>query len=163
MKVTIKTASGNLVSVNVDSSFQLWVDEEMLLEHTGPSYLNIAKKYSEKCESFDKQIQKSSSLFSACPSFKKFSEEPEHIHFDVPNSSFIDSIRWWAVEESIGSDALEINFKDGRYVTYQHVPKSVITNWIAAIKTGLSAGRYYNQNIKGSYEIYNEGDNTDVN
>lgn len=159
MKVTIKTASGNLVSVNVDSSFQLWVDEEMLLEHTGPSYLNIAKTYPDKFGC----IEKSSSLFSACPSFLKACEEPEHIHFDVPNSSFIDSIRWWAVEESIGSDALEINFKDGRYVTYQQVPKSVITNWIAAIKTGLSAGRYYNQNIKGSYEIYNEGDNTDVN
>ena len=163
MKVSIKTVDGNQVTLNVQSSFKILVDNEILLEHDGPNTSDLIKRNSS--DLIRKAIQEVSELFDQTPTGKRIQvdvnedHDVEHIHFDVPNSSFIESIRWWSVEESIGSDALEINFKDGNYIVYQHVPKSVIVNWIDFIKSGGSAGRFYNQNIKRSYEVYTEGAN----
>ncbi len=162
MKITIETREKE-VTIYTDGPFTVLVDDELLLEHAGEKDLYTPKSANYHGDPIP-QPTESSSLFSACPSqcCKGTCDKTpviEYIHFEVPSSSFIESIRWWSEEESIGTSALEINFKDERYITYSSVPKSVVNNWIAAIKTGLSAGRYYNQNIKGSFKIVHEGDN----
>jgi hypothetical protein len=157
MKVSIKTASGNVVTVNVSSSFQVWVDDEMLLEHSGGEVDTLHQEASDLIRVINELH--SSSLFSACPSqVAKEKKKSEYINFDVPSSSFIANIRWWENEESLGNNALEVTFHDDNYIAYSNVPKSVISNWIAAIKAGESAGRFYNQNIKRAYKSIAQGE-----
>lgn len=153
MKVTIKTACGNLVTVNVDKSFQVWVDEDMLLEHAGP--VAIPEDFRSCREGTYGSCHGTSSLFEGT----KVTSDTQgtYIHFDVPNSSFISSIRWWSYEEALGENALEVNFKNGTYASYADVPEGVVLDWISQIKLGGSAGRYYNANIKNDYETIMEG------
>ena len=77
---------------------------------------------------------------------------------DVQNSSFIERIRWWNWEESLGANALEVSLKDGRIFNYGDVPFSVYSAWVKTIVDGGSAGRFFNQQIKNNYEMISEID-----
>lgn len=161
MKVTIRTSKGSM-TLEVDRSFQLLVDGEMLLEHNGPippGYETVEAQYAtdtpKKC-CFG-SCHGTSSLFEHA----KAEEEDvvtyiNFINFPVPNSSFIETIRWWSYEEALGENALEVHFKDGNYACYSDVPEGVVRDWIQEIKLGGSAGKYYNINIKNEYEMIME-------
>ena len=77
---------------------------------------------------------------------------------EVENSSFITRIRWWNWEETLGENALEVSLKDGRVLNYGEVPFHVYSAWVKAIVDGSSAGRYFNQNIKNTFEMISELD-----
>lgn len=155
MKVSIKTSKGNLVTLNVPGSFQVWVDDEMLLEHSGdmePGYETVKALYAaepaKKC--CYGTCHGTSSLFEHAK--VKADDVVTYINFPVPNSSFVETIRWWSYEEALGENALEVHFKDGNFACYSDVPEGVVREWISEIKLGGSAGKYYNINIKNEYE-----------
>lgn len=158
MKVTIRTNKGSM-TLEVDRSFQLLVDGEMLLEHNGPNVLEGDGGYKDVGYGKD-FVPKPPCCYGTChgtSSLWEHAEEEEegdvtYINFPVPNSSFIATIRWWSYEEALGENALEIHFKDGNYVCYSEVPEGIINEWIEEIKNGGSAGKYYNLNIKNEYE-----------
>lgn len=77
---------------------------------------------------------------------------------DVINSSFIECIRWWNWEETLGNEALEVTLKDGRILNYGGVPVSVYSAWVKIIVAGGSAGRFFNEYIKNEYELISEID-----
>jgi hypothetical protein len=159
MKVTIRTSRGSM-SLEVDRSFQLLVDDEMLLEHNGPlqeadyntGYVPVKALYAaepaKKC--CYGTCHGTSSLFEHAE--EEADGDVTYINFSVPNSSFIETIRWWSYEDALGENALEVHFKDGNYACYSDVPEGVVLDWINEIKDGQSAGKYFNWKIKDEYE-----------
>ena len=166
MKVTIQTNRGSM-TLEVDRSFQLLVDGQMLLEHNGP----IPPGYETVEAQYATEAPKKKCCFGSCHGTSSLFEHAEaeeeddvtYINFPVPNSSFIEIIRWWSYEEALGENALEVHFKDGEnalevhfkdgnYACYSDVPEGIINEWIEEIKNGGSAGKYYNINIKNEYE-----------
>jgi hypothetical protein len=143
------------MSLEVDSSFQLLVDDEVLLEHNGPvdRAADQPKEYGKKC-CFG-SCHGTSSLFNHAEA----EERDTYINFQVPNSSFIDSFRWWSFEEALGANALEVYFHNGSYACYADVPQYIVDDWIEEIGNGGSAGRYYNNVIKNEFEAITEDDN----
>ena len=148
MKVTIRTNKGSM-TLEVDRSFQLLVDGEMLLEHNGPIPSGYEKVEAPKTCCFG-SCHGTSSLFEHAEAEEE--DDVTYINFTVPNSSFVETIRWWSYEEALGENALEVHFKDGNYACYSDVPEGVVLDWIQEIKLGASAGKYYNINIKNEYE-----------
>jgi hypothetical protein len=183
MKVTIQINGGYEVTVSAPDGFKLLVDDEMLLEHGGEAdyndeeedgYETVHAKYATECggggagckcgpnvKSAYAHTDGTSSLFET---IKKASEKSclgsdvQYHTYDVANSSFIEGIRWWSEEPFIGDDALEVNLKDGRTIYYAGVPLAVFFAWVNECDTGGSAGRFYNKNIKGTYEMVTEFD-----
>jgi hypothetical protein len=139
MKVTLEW-DGQLISLNTPSGFKLLVDDRLILEHEGE-----VRKESHKC-------------YGSCHGTSSLFNEETYINFTVPNSSFIEKIRWWAEEETLGTNSLEVAFHNGTFAAYSEVPLSKVKQWIAEIKGGSSAGRWYNDNIKRVYECITEGD-----
>lgn len=151
------------MSLEVDRSFQLLVDDEMLLEHNGPiadgdepGYQTVKAIYSaepaKKC--CYGTCHGTSSLWEQAE--EEADEDGKYINFAVPNSSFIETIRWWSYEEALGYNALEVHFKDGNYACYSEVSEGVVLDWINEIKDGQSAGKYFNWKIKDEYETIME-------
>lgn len=149
MKVTIRTNKGSTY-LEVDRSFQLLVDDEMLLEHNGPIPSEVKSESKGCCGGCYGSCHGTSSLYER--SEAKVGDEVNYIHFPVPNSSFIEIIRWWSYDEALGENALEIHFKNGTYACYADVPLFIVNEWIEEIKNGGSAGKYYNLNIKNEFE-----------
>ncbi len=146
MKVTLQF-EGKSLTVSAPSGFKLLVDDEVLLEHEGTNVLKGDGGYKDvgygSCHG-------TSSLFEHAE--EEDEDDVTYINFQVPNSSFIETIRWWSYEEALGENALEVQFKDGNYACYSDVPEGVVREWISEIKLGGSAGKYYNINIKNEYE-----------
>jgi len=148
------------MSLEVDRSFQLLVDDEMLLEHNGPLENVLEGDGGYKDVGYGEETKKPCCPYGSChgtSSLFEHAEEEEdddvtYINFSVPNSSFIETIRWWSYEEALGENSLEVHFKDGNYACYSDVPEGIINEWIEEIKNGGSAGKYYNINIKNEYE-----------
>lgn len=145
MKVTLQF-DGKSITVSAPSGFKLLVDDEVLLEHAGEK---TSHDTSNKTCCFG-SCHGTSSLFEHAEAEEE--DDATYIHFPVPNSSFIETIRWWSYEEALGENALEIHFKDGNYACYSDVPEGIVNEWIEEIKNGGSAGKYYNINIKNEYE-----------
>jgi hypothetical protein len=143
MKVTLQF-EGKSITVSTSSGFKLLVDDEVLLDHAGE-----VKCDSPKACCFG-SCHGTSSLFEHAEA--EADEDIEYINFAVPNSSFIETIRWWSYEEALGENSLEVHFKDGNYACYSDVPKYLIEQWIGEIKAGGSAGKFFNYNIKDEYE-----------
>jgi hypothetical protein len=159
MRVSIQTVDGNQVTINVSSAFKVLVDDEVLLDHSGPVGCKKACKgpYSAGSDA--------SSLFDdIVGTFQKMTEQrysqnsDEYIHCKAIKSSFIDSWQWWSFEPCIGDGALEIYFKNGNYVSYSGVPLNIAKAFEMAIHNGESAGRFFNAHIKNVYEIFHEGE-----
>lgn len=148
MKVTIQTNEGAEVTLSVSSAFKVLVDDEVLLEHNGPVQTEHSYTGGKKC--CYGSCHGTSSLFEHAKA--RADEDVKYINFAVPNSSFIETIRWWSYEQTLGENAIEIHFKDGNYACYADVPESVVLSWIDEIKAGGSAGKFYNRNIKNEYE-----------
>ena len=161
MKVTLQF-EGKSITVSTPSGFKLLVDDEVLLEHQGDSsgadWVEVGRKaYEKKCAERKECCQGTygtchgtSSLFEHAKA--EAEDDVTYINFQVPNSSFIQTIRWWSYEEALGENALEVHFKDGNYACYSEVPEYLVNDWIAEIKAGGSAGKFYNWNIKDEFE-----------
>jgi len=165
MKVTLQF-DGKAISVNTLSGFTLLVDDEVLLEHAGDQDAgyntgyktveveNDKKEYAKKpCCPYGSCHGDSSLFAEKMEQFRKEMEDDvTYVNFQVPNSSFIEAIRWWSYEDALGENALEVHFKDGNYACYADVPEYIIVNWIGEIKAGGSAGKFFNANIKDEFE-----------
>jgi hypothetical protein len=146
------------MSLEVDRSFQLLVDDEMLLEHNGPNALVGDGGY--KDVGYGDGTEPKKCCYGTCHGASSLFEQIKdddgddvtYVHFPVPNSSFIETIRWWSYEAALGENALEVHFKDGNYACYADVPEGVVLDWINEIKDGQSAGKYFNWKIKDEYE-----------
>jgi hypothetical protein len=149
MKVTIKTSEGNLVTLSVDKSFQVFVDDEMLLEHRGPTPPEKVVKNSTYGS-----LRGTSSLFNDDFEDKEYG----YLNYMVENSSFIRAIRWWEHEETLGTNALEVMFRDDEHIAYENVPRNVVEAWIHEVRRGGSAGKFYNNHIKGQFKQFFIGD-----
>lgn len=152
MKVSIKSVCGNEVTVNVSSAFKILVDGEVLLEHSGPVAC-VAQGPLRGSKSPYSPGSDASSLFSS----SLIKERTDYIQCSAPNSSFIDSFQWWAWDEALGANSLEIYFTNGNFVSYAQVPFEVADGFRKAIESGESAGRYFNAHIKHKYEVISEG------
>jgi hypothetical protein len=165
MKVTLKV-DGKTFTVSAPRGFELLVDDELLLAHAGggdagyqdvgygeePGYEQVKALYAaepaKKC--CYGTCHGTSSLFEHAKA--EADKDGKYINFAVPNSSFIETIRWWSYEKALGENSLEVHFKDGNYACYADVPEYIIQQWIEDIKAGRSAGKFYNWNIKDAYE-----------
>jgi hypothetical protein len=160
MKVTLQF-EGKSITVSAPSGFKVLVDDEVLLEHEGDQeagyntgYVPVGTEYAKKpCCPYG-SCHGASSLFEEAQDDEE--DDITYINFEVPNSSFIETIRWWSYEEVLGENALELHFKDGNYVCYADVPEYLIQQWIEEIKLGGSAGKFYNCNIKDEFEMIKE-------
>ena len=165
MKVTLQF-EGKSITVSAPSGFKVLVDDEVLLEHQGDSsgadWVEIGRKAYEKkcaerkecCQGTYGSCHGASSLFKEAQ--EEGGEEVVYINFEVPNSSFIETIRWWSYDEALGDEALEVHFKDGSLACYSDVPEYLIHQWIGEIKAGGSAGKFFNYNIKDEFEMIKE-------
>jgi hypothetical protein len=148
MKVTLQF-DGKSITVNASSGFKVLVDDEVLLEHEG----EVKRDAHKCCQGTYGSCHGASSLFQEEDANALQQEDGViYINFAVPNSSFIETIRWWSYEEALGDRALEVHFKDGNYACYSDVPEYLVRDWITEIKAGGSAGRFYNINIKNEFE-----------
>jgi hypothetical protein len=180
MKVTLEI-DGKEIVTSANSSIKLFVDNELLFAHEGEETACCSGKCSGgECDagyvdvgygqeslfkahkSLEESLRGLYSPKGTCSSDLNLSKnKPDKIVYkvkEVLNSSFIEQIRWWNWEETLGTYALEVALKDGRYLNYGGVPLCVFNAWVNEINAGGSAGRFFNTYIKYNYELISEID-----
>jgi hypothetical protein len=73
-------------------------------------------------------------------------DEEDYLTFETPSSDWIKDVEWF-----VDNKELVINKYDGYSISHFDVPLSVAKDFEDTVSMGGSAGRYYNQHIKGSY------------
>lgn len=162
MKVTVQLNGGYAITLSAPSGFKVLVDDEVLLEHSGDNVAQVAQGCCGKLGGCCDVGYKRESLFDKkanedLPDYVTYDHDGGlYIHYDVPDSSFIQSIRWWENEACLGYNGLEVVFKNGEVASYLEVPYELVVQWIENVIDGGSAGRFFNTYIKGSFEVYQE-------
>jgi hypothetical protein len=153
--VIVEIDPADVVSIPTDCSFQKLRTSryKVIGEYTGPLVEPLYK--SQWYDSHDDDSYDDYEDYDECDGDGSCDdcdcmESPNSYSFR--NSSFLESIAW--TDNSNGTVNIKVKYNnEPDKSSYYNVPHGVLSDWIQKDSSGYSAGRYYNDCIKGNYWV----------